>query len=103
MKKAPWFSKEPGGFCTNRSPQKLRGPRESLRSKVSWGKGGMTEQNEKSPRPMAGGFLNGAESIQSGHPAKVCEAKFCGESEERRRDEETPLVLRGTKGVLHGP
>ena len=45
----------------------------------------MTERYEKSPvkRP---GFLNGAKSINrppGRGPAKVCEAKFCGEKEEQ--------------------
>ena len=46
----------------------------------------MTERYEKSPvkRP---GFLNGAKSMDRPPgrrgPAKVCEAKFCGEKEEQ--------------------
>ena len=46
----------------------------------------MTERHEKSPvkRP---GFLNGAKSMDRPPgrrgPAKVCEAKFCGEKEEQ--------------------
>jgi len=45
---------------TRFSPRPVgRGSRESLRSKVLWGKGGMTERYEKSPANWLG-FLNGA-------------------------------------------